>query len=309
MIRLGLCCKFHEAPITFRTATATALGRLPREGQLEKIAALCRDNAAALQEALRFCARHRIGCFRINSQILPVKTHPAVGYRAADLPGGADIVRAFKACGAFARRHDLRLTFHPDQFVLLSSPSPEVTRQSLRDLEAQAEVAGWVGADVINIHGGGAYGDKPAALARLAATLDTLPANVRKRLTLENDDRVYTPSDLLPVCRAAGLPFVYDVHHHRCLPDGLSVAEATAQARATWNREPLMHVSSPKDGPRSANPRPHHAFITPADFPVEWLAHDLTVEVEAKAKEVALEKLRVALRQRGVPLFEPPTTS
>jgi UV DNA damage endonuclease len=303
MIRLGLCCKFHEAPIAFKTTTVTALVKHEREARLARLAALCRTNADALHAALVYCAEHQIGCFRVNSQILPVKTHPDTAYDAADLPGGDAVVRAFKRCGSLARRHGLRLAFHPDQFILLSSPDPEITRKSIADLEYQAHVSEWVGADVINIHAGGAYGNKPAALARLASAIRTLPKAVRSRLTLENDDRSYTPADLLPLCRETGTPFVYDVHHHRCNPDGLSVKEVTRQALATWNREPLMHVSTPRDGRDGKNPRPHHDFIDPSDFPRDWHALDVTVEVEAKAKEVAVARLRQALLREGVALW------
>ena len=65
------------------------------------------------------------------------------------------------------------------------------------------------------------------------------------------------------------MPLTYDVHHHRCNPDGLSVAEATELAAATWDREPLFHVSSPRDGWAAANPRPHADRIDAADFPPE----------------------------------------
>ncbi|MEZ4579620.1 MAG: hypothetical protein R2875_16900 [Desulfobacterales bacterium] len=70
---------------------------------------------------------------------------------------------------------------------------PDVTEKSVHELVYQAEVAQWVGADGINIHGGGAYGDKPAALKRLAKEIEKLPAAVRTRLTLENDDRILHP--------------------------------------------------------------------------------------------------------------------
>lgn len=303
MIRLGLCCKFHEEPIAFRTTTVAALARLPRARQLEKLGALVRENAEALRRALAYCAASGIGCFRVNSQILPVKTHPAVGYAIGDLRDADALIEAFRSCGRFARKHGLRLSFHPDQFILLSATDPEIVRKSVLDLVYQAEVASWVGADVINIHAGGAYGDKGAALDRLARALDALPEAVRERLTLENDDRVYAPSDLLPFCRASGTPLVYDVHHHRCLPDGMTDADATAEALATWRREPLFHLSSPREGHGGKNPRPHHDFIDPADFPEAWRKLDVTVEVEAKAKEVAIARLRADLAGRGIVLW------
>lgn len=295
MIRLGLCCIFRDEPIKFGSTTATAIGKMERGDALEKLARLCAANAEALMAALRFCAENGIGCFRINSQILPLKTHPRDGYAMSDLPQGEAIVQRFREVGTFAREHGLRLCFHPDQFVVLNSPRPEVVESSVRELEYQAEVAEWVGADVINIHGGGAYGDKQKALADFAANLPRLSEQVRRRLTVENDDITYTPADLLPLCRAAGIPLVYDVHHHRVNPDELSIEEATAQAPATWNREPLFHISSPIEGWEGVGPRRHHDFIDMNDFPSAWLAHTLTIEVEAKAKEVAVLALKGGL--------------
>jgi UV DNA damage endonuclease len=296
MIRLGLCCLFHNEPIKFRSTTATAVGKIPRPDALVKLSALGRANADSLLAALQFCADQGIGCFRINSQILPLKTHPQLGYEMNELPQGEEIVQRFQECGTFVRAHRLRTCFHPDQFVVLNSQRPEVVEASLRELEYQAEVAEWVGADVINIHGGGAFGDKPKALADFRRSLDRLSIRARSRLTVENDDKIYTPSDLLPVCRAAGIPLVYDVHHHRCHRDELSVEEATGQALATWNREPLFHLSSPIAGWDGPKPERHHDFIDVRDFPACWRNLDVTVEVEAKAKEVAVLKLQEELK-------------
>jgi len=295
MVRLGLCCIFREEPIKFRKTTAAYLKRLGTRERYRYLSDIAKDNAAALKAALRYCRDNRIGAFRINSQILPLKTHPDVGYDIEQLPEHNKIVDAFKACGRFSRRHDIRTSFHPDQFIVLSSPRPDVVRRSLADLNYQAEVADWVNADVINIHAGGAYGDKAVALGRLAAVIEQLPSKIRSRLTLENDDRTYTPRDLLPLCERIEIPMVYDVHHHRCIPDGLSEAEVTARAVATWDREPLFHISSPLEGWTGPRPGRHHDFIDPADLPIEWLDIDLTVDVEAKAKELAVLRLQSAL--------------
>jgi UV DNA damage endonuclease len=114
-------------------------------------------------------------------------------------------------------------------------------------------------------------------------------------LTIENDDRIFTPADLLPVCKDLSIPMVYDVHHHRCLPDGISVEKTTQKAIKTWNREPVFHLSSPREGWLSSDPRPHHDYIDPSDFPDCWRDLDATVEIEAKAKEAAVFKLKKAL--------------
>jgi UV DNA damage endonuclease len=291
MLRLGLCCKFLQQPIKFKTTTATHVLKLQKEEALQKISRLCLSNAQALRKSLAFCADNHIGAFRVNSRILPLKTHPDVSYAIGDLPQSDEIIKAFKTCGTFARQHDLRLLFHPDQFILLNSPKSDVHERSIAELEYQAEVAQWIGADVIIIHGGGAYGNKTEALNRFRQNYRRLSQHVRSLLTLENDDRIYTPSDLLPVCRAERIPLVYDVHHHRCLPDGISVEETTRLALETWNREPVFHVSSPHEGWNGPKPGRHHDYIDPDDFPPLWRTLDITVEVEAKAKELAVIKL------------------
>ena len=176
---------FVEQPIKFRTTTVKAISSMKRDEALAKLSGLCLANTAALHASLQFCAENGIGCFRINSQILPIKTHEQYGYDVCDLPDGDEIIKQFKACGKFAKEHDIRTCFHPDQFVVLNSPRADVVDRSIAELEYQAEVAQWVGADVVNIHGGGAYGDKSGALARFARNLGRLSNRARTRLTVE----------------------------------------------------------------------------------------------------------------------------
>ncbi|MBN1948000.1 MAG: UV DNA damage repair endonuclease UvsE [Bradymonadales bacterium] len=295
-MRLGLCCKFHKEPIRFRTTTARSLASLGPAQRMEKIRAIVAHNAAALRASIEYCAGHGIGCFRVNSQILPLGTHPQLGYHSQQL--GNECLEALEACGMLARERQIRLTFHPDQFVVLNSPHPAVVNSSLAEITHQAEVAEWIGADVINIHGGGSYGDKAAALRRLVENLCRLPEAARRLITLENDDRTFTPKELLPVCKELGLPLVYDIHHHRCHGDGLDAESATREATGTWDREPLFHLSSPRDGWHSKNPRPHADYIDPDDIPRCWEELECTVEVEAKAKELAVLRLADDLARR-----------
>lgn len=297
-MRIGLCCKFKEEPIKFRGTTATSILKMYRPEALKKLSRLCLNNAKALYQAVTFCIEHGIGCFRVTSEILPIKTHPEAGYEVEELPDAEAIIEQFKAVGNLASAHSQRLTFHPSHYTLLSSSKKRIITQSITNLCYHAQVSEWIGADVINIHGGGAYGNKKTALKRVRGHIASLPSAVRSRLTLENDDSVYTPQDLLPLCDAAGVPLVYDVHHHRCMGDELTVEEATAKAIATWNREPLFHLSSPADGWNSSTPQYHHDYINPEDVPGFWPGLDVTVEVEAKAKELAVLRLLQDLKDR-----------
>jgi UV DNA damage endonuclease len=298
MLRLGLCCIFRNEPIKFRTTTAMVLSNMSRRNALNKISELCIHNALSLNEALAYCNDHGIGAFRISSGILPMRTHPHLGYAIDELPQAIQIRALFGKCHKFALKHNIRTTFHPDQFVVLNSPRPEVVDSSVAELEHHGEMAEIIGADVINIHAGGVYNDKEKALDRLVAGINRLTIRVRKRLTLENDDKSYAPVDLLPLCWREGIPLVYDVHHHSCLPDGASIEDITKAALQTWNREPLFHISSPLNGWNGKFPERHHDFIDIKDFPRAWGKLKITVEVEAKAKEVAIKKLRTEMENR-----------
>ena len=188
-MRFGLCCQFKNEKISFRITTAKVLAAMPRREQLAKLSEICLHNAWSLLRAVQTVHSLGIGAFRIMSPLFPRMTHPEVGYSLDDLPDGETIGNLLGVVRSFAQLHDIRLSFHPDQFVVLSSPRPQVVANSIRELEYQAWLAEAVGADVINIHAGGTYGDKRSAISRLVETIKTLSDSVRKRLTLENDDR------------------------------------------------------------------------------------------------------------------------
>lgn len=300
MLRFGLCCLFKNEPVTFRTTTVKTLSTLPRDRQLVKLSDICLHNALNLNCALEAVHRLGIGAFRIMSPLFPRMTHPEAGYTLAQLPDGEAVSGALETCRLFALQNQIRLSFHPDQFVVLSSPHPAVVANSILELEYQALLAEMVGADVINIHAGGVYGDKKGALKRFGEVYEALPESVRKRLTLENDDVSYTPEDLLPLCIKHGIPLVYDVHHHRCNRDTLSVEVVTDLAASTWRvvgREQYCHISSPRGGWETGSSRPHADFIDMGDFPECWAEREITVDVEAKSKELAVVRLMEDVRK------------
>lgn len=297
-MRFGLCCIFMNEPIRFRTTTARALISLSRAEQQERISAICLDNAKNLYRAVETVARMGIGAFRVTSPFFPRYTHPEVGYTLEELPEGKEIRALLADVAQLRSRLDIRLSFHPDQFVSISSLRDDVVQKSIAELEYQGLVAELIGADVINIHAGGRQGGKEATLQRFRSNFPLLSERVRSRLTLENDDMSYTVKDLLPICEQLGIPLVYDVHHHRCNPDRLSVEEATQHVLETWHhdgREPWVHISSPRSGWTEGQPRLHADYINPADFPDCWRDLEITIDVEAKTKELAVLRLKADL--------------
>jgi len=295
MLRFGLCCQILNAPIRFRTTTVTNLKKIG-DSKKEFLFTLIQHNIAALKQAIEYCSEHKIGCFRINSQFLPCYTHSEVGYTLDEI--APSLKPLFSEIKNLKKNLNIRLSMHPDQFVVLSTPHINVLKNSIAEIEYQNMLGDLVGVDVINIHGGGVYGDKKTALKRFEKAFFTLSSSAQKKLTLENDDKSYTPKDLIPLCHYLDIPLVYDVHHHRCLPDGNTIEYTTEKVLETWKREPLFHLSSPAYGWKGGKIFKHHDYINPNDFPKNWLTIDpLTIEIEAKAKDLAILRLMKDLKR------------
>ncbi len=191
---------------------------------------------------------------------------------------------------------------HPGQYTLLNSPRPEVVAAAHRDLAYHARVLDLLGLDrtaKIQVHIGGLYGDKRAALERFVREVERLDPAVRARLVVENDERLFNLDDCLAVSRETGLPVLLDVFHREVYPDGRTLPEALAAAAATWGPEdgpPMVDYSSPLPGGR---PGSHAHTLDEAHFRrflAESRPHDFDLMLEVKDKERsalrALEILR-----------------
>lgn len=111
----------------------------------------------------------------------------AAGLRAADFE---EIAATLAQVGAAARAARQRLTCHPSHYVQLATPDERLRARSMRHLELNARVFDLMGYppshhNKINIHVGGAYGCKAAALDRFARAVGQLSHSCRARLTGE----------------------------------------------------------------------------------------------------------------------------
>ncbi len=268
-----------------------------------------------LHAIFEYLEKHGIHMYRMSSDVAPYATHP-------DLPqfhgqvGECAIELA--ALGQRAREMDLRLSFHPSQFIVMNTPDENVRRKSIWDLRVQAEMLDAMGLDdraVMVIHAGGTYGDKEPAMARWAATYDQLPEPAKRRLVLENDDIRFSAADILKIHERTGVRLIFDVQHHQCLnPDGLPLVPTLRRFLATWptGTTPKMHFSSPRTEMRPVMRTDkktgkkvtvlqapiwtgHADFVHPFDFirfAQETADLPFDIMLEAKAKDLALLRLR-----------------
>ncbi|HYW30317.1 MAG TPA: hypothetical protein VE869_02340 [Gemmatimonas sp.] len=306
--RLGLCCAFDSEPtLKFRTTTVAHLSRLMLADSsgataLAFYSQLVHDNLDTLVGVMSWCIANSVHAFRMSSDLWPRATHPLVAPFVNALFDDAAVVAKCTRIREEAAAHDIRLSEHPDQFLVGNSLRADVVAGTIVDLEWRGRLGARLGVDVICLHIGSGAPDRESALWRWDSTLALLSPAVLSRLAFENDDRTFSPEHVLPASLAWGIPTVYDVHHHRAHPDSLDEIEATELAMASWgDREPYFHMSSPRSGWSAGDVRPHHDVIELDDWPPVWtmLARGgvrFTVDIEARGKERAIFSLRHALQ-------------
>jgi UV DNA damage endonuclease len=286
---LGLVCITLNKQVRFRTMTRTRYLKLTLEERETALKELYQHNLHRLHDALSFCQQNNIRLYRMSSALFPL----------SDMEDeiGANILEEMSdrlaKIGERAKVLNIRMVLHPDQFVVLSSDSPEIVQTSIKILERHARTldlldlprSPW---SLMNIHGG-----KSQRPEQLIKVILELPEAIKSRLTLENDEYAYSASEILAVCQQAEIPMVFDAHHHICHEnldsyDDPSVASMLYAARETWTNPDwqLVHISN---GEEAFNDRKHSDMITAMPnvyHEVPW------IEVEAKHKEEAIAHLR-----------------
>ncbi len=298
--QLGLVCITASKDVRYKTVTRKRLLQFSEAEQEDMLRNLYTENLQRLNQAIDFCLKNELRLYRITSALFPF-ADTELGERILN-----ELNEELLKTGKRAIAAGIRLVMHPDQFVVLSSDKPEVVANSIKILAYHAMIMDKLGQPrspwaMLEIHGG-----KSDRSEQLVNVIGNLPEEIRSRLALENDEYAYSAQEILDVCRQAGVPMVFDAHHH-VIHEGLdsyehpSVSQMLAAAGTTWpEREwQLVHISN---GREAFNDREHSDLITvmPSSYHnAPW------IEIEAKHKEEAIAKLR----EEWLPTLKPALTS
>jgi UV DNA damage endonuclease len=275
-----------------------------------------------LRDILDYLDRHELPMYRMVTALAPYASHP-------DLPRFhgqvEECAEALAKVGALARERDIRLSTHPGQYTVLNSEDERVRRSAAAELEVQAALLDGMGLPpeaVSVIHVGGRAGGPEAAADRFLRGWELLSEPARRRVVIENDDRSFGVTEAVAISARCGAPVVWDILHHRCHdPDRIPDREALAMALATWPQGvvPKIHYSSPRldvgerrrkvgrrieRTPELPQLRAHADLVEPIGF--EYALRELgggadfDVMIEAKAKDLAVLRLREQLAARGM---------
>ena len=268
-----------------------------------------------LCDVLAYLRKHAIHMYRMGSDLAPYATHP-------DMPQFHNMVRESASdlahFGRLAREADVRLSFHPSQFIVLNSENEKLTQKSMWDLDSQAEMLDLMECGpeaVMVVHVGGAYGDRESGWRRWAETWKRLSEPVQRRLVLENDDIRFSAGDVLKVHEATGVKCVFDYQHHWCFnPEGLPMVETLERFCSTWPAgvRPKMHFSCARTEMRELKRRNRKTGkLEMVLQPPIWTGHadynnpfetitflrsiqhvDTDIMLESKSKDLSLIRLR-----------------
>ena len=280
----------------------------------ERLAGLVAQNLEELARILAFNEAHGIRLYRIGSSLVPFASHPVNRLR-----WWKTFARDFAALGRLAARSGQRLSLHPAPAGAsrsgLSAATREAARRELRYGARVLDLLGQGPAGRVVVHVGGAAPDRAVALARAHRFLDSLDEEIRRRIAVEHDDRIWRAREVLPLAREHGLPLVVDNLHHEILPSDppLTLAALFAAAAPTWTAlgvRPKAHLASQRPG---AKPGAHADRVDPAVAAgvLAALPGPYDLMLEAKEKDRALFDLRARvpeLESAGSVLAAGPST-
>lgn len=265
------------------------------EKGLSYVSELALKNVTDLKKILEWNTENGIGMYRMSSDIFPWCSE----YEISDLPDYKEISAILKSCGEYAVSNGQRLTFHPSPYAVVASVNPNVVKKSIKEINQHAEIMDMMGLEKstyypINVHINTSKPTKQDAAKRFCENFKLLDDSAKKRLVLENDDKVsqFTPSDLYEMVHTKiGIPITFDYLHYKCNPDHkLSEEESLKLSLSTWKTTPITHFSDSRKlfEDKESRDVAHSDWIWTEDIPV--YGEEFDIELEVKMKEQALLK-------------------
>lgn len=273
-----------------------------REAALRKLERISISNLHNTLRLLRHNAASQIHFYRLTSRLIPLANHEEL----LDWQYMKPLKDLLREMGQFIKKHQMRVDFHPDHFVVLNSPKKEILENSIKNLKLHYALLKGMGIDPTHrcvFHVGGNYKETERSLERFVDNWMFVPQPIQKMTMLENDDTSFNVDHTLYLCEKLGIPLVFDYHHHLAHHETIDWEEKWERIVQTWNHSPLpikMHISSPK----SEKQFRHHADNIDVEMFFSFLnvikgsVPQIDCMIEAKNKDQALFTLMDDVKRR-----------
>jgi UV DNA damage endonuclease len=243
-LKIGYPCINNSIP-----RNAPSIFRLASYSE-NRLVQTVKSNLMHLNQILKYNVQNNLLFFRISSDLIPFASHPICKLNWCRI-----FQSEFEQIGDFIKSSNIRISMHPDQFVIINSPNTKIVENSIKELKYHSSILDAMCLDEtakIQIHVGGVYKNKQAAIDRFVRTFIDInkfvDSSIKKRLVIENDDRLYSLIDCLSINQEIGIPIVFDVFHHELLNNDEPLREALQKAMSTWKTSydglPIVDYSS-----------------------------------------------------------------
>lgn len=229
-MRIGYAClTHHEEHTDYKTcrkdnATPT------------RLESLIEYNLQSLENVIDYNFRNHISLFRISSDVIPFGSSPV-----NTIDWQSQFKDKLDQIGQKIAQYKMRVSMHPGQYTVINALRTEVVERAIADLVYHTAFLDALSLDEthkIVLHIGGSYDDKTAAKKRFIDQYNQLDERIRRRLIIENDDKIYTICDVLEIGYRAKIPVVYDNLHNQALPCDINITDAMwiERAQRTWKQ-------------------------------------------------------------------------
>ena len=293
MNRLGLCCislKLKDQGFSHQTMTYKRFSSLPREEALEILGSRIQNNLMVTGRTIEFCAENNY-VYRVSSDIFPLITYDEANVSLEDLPNYDDIQNEFDNIETTIKNRAVRVTCHPSEFNVLASTNQKAVDKTITELNFYSSFFDRIGLPAnydapMNLHVHNRSGSVDEIIDRFLTNFAKLDENCRKRLVIENDDKLncWSVRELITHFHPrTNIPITFDYLHHKCHPDMLDEETAIKACHDTWHGyKPLFHYSESKPG---NNPRAHADY---AENELNTYGLSFDIDMELKAKDLAI---------------------
>ena len=285
VVRLGYAC--ISRTVNGSSSSPFTYSEYLKGNDMDKLDRVIVSNLNVLNDIIDYNIKNNIYFYRMSSRIIPLATKDDVIFDYIDRYS-----YYYKMIGKKIRDNNMRVDFHPDQFCVLNSVKKDVFDNSVKILIYHYNLLEAFGIrdKVLVLHVGSNSFGKDNSIRRFINNFNKLPLYLRSSIAIENDDKVFTVSDVIKISKETGIPVVLDYHHHLCNKSDFSFDDVFN----SWgSRRVKVHFSSPKN---KREYRSHSDYIDGDDF-IEFLKvlkkydRDVDVMLEAKCTDDSLFRL------------------
>jgi UV DNA damage endonuclease len=290
----GLCCislELKDRGVGHQTMTFKRFASLPRQEALQTLGDRILNNLQTTNETIQYCAENN-WVYRVSSDIFPLITYDEANVSLEDLPNYEEIQDEFDNIEQTIIDTGVRVSTHPSEFNVLASTNEKAVDKTITELNFYSSFFDRIGlpADYsapMNLHVHNKSGSYDEIISRFIHNKSRLDENCRKRLVIENDDKIncWSVDELVTIFYPrTNIPITFDYLHHKCNPNGLDEETAINRCYETWGGyRPLFHYSESRVG---NNPRAH-ADYAENNFNTYGLEFDC--DYELKMKDLAIK--------------------